>query len=283
MRVYIVDSGVQGSHVDFKEGRVVKGHTVRAALVDACLQRLIARAPQHQHPRHTPPDYRPPAPTPTPFRLLLGIYPPLTAPCIPLPLSSLPRTQSKVRDECASCQAVNGILPPNGINCNDHGTHVASIVGGLDHGVAKEVTLVPAFSCFSILCPDGNRTCVHRNDVRASLEYVPRPPAPPQPEALPPLPLAALQPPVVAHSTPTAAPRPLCCRWVLTDCAAHPEARCVATQATHSVGTPVGTPVAPLGSLHLGLYGSPRRAPREAASAQPYSCPLAWRCPPPCF
>ena len=160
---------------------MVKGHTVRAALVDACLQRLIARAPQHQHPRHTPPDYRPPAPTPTPFRLLLGIYPPLTAPCIPLPLSSLPRTQSKVRDECASCQAVNGILPPNGINCSDHGTHVASIVGGLDHGVAKEVTLVPAFSCFSLLCFDGRRrTCGNRNDVRANLEYVPRPPAPPR-------------------------------------------------------------------------------------------------------
>ena len=35
------------------------------------------------------------------------------------------------------------------------------------------------------------------------------------------------------------APRSRCCRWALTDCAAHPEARCVATQATHSVGSPV--------------------------------------------
>ena len=32
VRVYVVDSGVQGSHVDFG-GRVVNGHTVRAASV----------------------------------------------------------------------------------------------------------------------------------------------------------------------------------------------------------------------------------------------------------
>ena len=170
MRVYIVDSGVQGSHVDFKEGRVVKGHTVRAALVDACLQRLIARAPQHQHPRHTPPDYRPPAPTPTPFRLLLGIYPPLTAPCIPLPLSSLPRTQSKVRDECASCQAVNGILPADGTGCDGHGTHVASTVGGGKYGVAKKVTIVPASSCFKLPCGDGTYACGSGLDISANLE-----------------------------------------------------------------------------------------------------------------
>ena len=34
MRVYIVDTGVQGSHDDFG-GRVVNGHTVRAAPVAA--------------------------------------------------------------------------------------------------------------------------------------------------------------------------------------------------------------------------------------------------------
>ena len=44
--------------------------------------------------------------------------------------------------------------------------------------------------------------------------------------------------------------RPRCYRWVLTDCAAHPEARCVATQATHRVGTRRTT----CGSLHLGLW-----------------------------
>ena len=32
-------------------------------------------------------------------------------------------------------------------------------------------------------------------------------------------------------------PRSRCYRWALTHCAAHPEARCVATQATHRVGT----------------------------------------------
>ena len=77
VRVYIVDTGVQGAHTDFG-GRVVDGHT------------------------------------------------------------SLERT------ECASCQAVNGILPSNGNGCSGHGTHVASIVGGLIYGVAKEVTIVPA-------------------------------------------------------------------------------------------------------------------------------------------
>ena len=38
-------------------------------------------------------------------------------------------------------------------------------------------------------------------------------------------------------AAPTATPPSCCCRWVLTDCAAHPEARCVATQATHRVRT----------------------------------------------
>ena len=35
VRVYVVDTGIQGSHVDFG-GRVVNGHTVRAAPVAAC-------------------------------------------------------------------------------------------------------------------------------------------------------------------------------------------------------------------------------------------------------
>ena len=37
-----------------------------------------------------------------------------------------------------------------------HGTHVASTVGGLDYGVAKEVTIVPVFSCFGLTCSDGS-------------------------------------------------------------------------------------------------------------------------------
>ena len=35
VRVYVVDTGIQGSHVDFG-GRVVNGHTVSAAPVAAC-------------------------------------------------------------------------------------------------------------------------------------------------------------------------------------------------------------------------------------------------------
>ena len=65
-------------------------------------------------------------------------------------------------------------------------------------------------------------------------------------------------------------PRPRCCRWVLTDCAAHPEARCVAIQATHSVGTPV----APLGSPHLRPW-RPREPPKKRARHSP-RCALAW-------
>jgi len=118
VRVYIVDSGVQGSHDDFG-GRVVNGHT------------------------------------------------------------------SLERDECASCQAVNGILPADGTGCSGHGTHVASTVGGLKYGVAKEVTIVPAFTCFKLRCGDGTYGCGSGADISANLE------------------------------------------WLLTDCAAHPEARCV--------------------------------------------------------
>ena len=66
-------------------------------------------------------------------------------------------------------------------------------------------------------------------------------------------------------------PRPRCYRWVLTDCAAHPEARCVAIQATHSVGTPV----APLGSPHLRPW-RPREPPEKRARHSP-RCALACR------
>ena len=65
VRVYIVDTGVQGSHVDFT-GRVVNGHTVGALLVDAHIRRPHS-PPAHQlhynHTRpstHTPPDHRSP-------------------------------------------------------------------------------------------------------------------------------------------------------------------------------------------------------------------------------
>ena len=104
VRVYIVDTGVQGAHMDFG-GRVVDGHT------------------------------------------------------------ALERT------ECDSCQAVNGILPSNGSGCNGHGTHVASIVGGLIYGVAKEVTIVPATSCFKRRCDDGTFGCGSFADIAANLEW----------------------------------------------------------------------------------------------------------------
>ena len=51
VRVYIVDTGVQGSHVDF-EGRVVPGHTVKAAPVVACIRSPPStRAPATKAPR----------------------------------------------------------------------------------------------------------------------------------------------------------------------------------------------------------------------------------------
>lgn len=104
VRVYIVDTGVQGTHLDFG-GRVVDGHT------------------------------------------------------------------ALVRTECDSCQAVNGILPSNGSGCSGHGTHVASIVGGLIYGVAKEVTIVPATSCFKRRCQDGVFGCGSSADIAANLEW----------------------------------------------------------------------------------------------------------------
>ena len=156
VRVYIVDSGIQGTHVDFGN-RVVNGYTVRAAQVSACkgssrpcYPRL--QAPHSHHPTtvHRSHTHRRPNPFPCPSLL----------------------SQSRERSECASCQAVNGILPANGTGCSGHGTHVASTVGGLDYGVAKEVTLVPAFSCFKFRCSNGWYECGSTSDIRANLEYV---------------------------------------------------------------------------------------------------------------
>ena len=58
VRVYIVDTGVQGSHVDFG-GRVVNGHTVGALLVDARTRHpptsyITTRALAHTHTTRSP-------------------------------------------------------------------------------------------------------------------------------------------------------------------------------------------------------------------------------------
>ena len=68
----------------------------------------------------------------------------------------MPFSQARVHAACASCQAVNGILPADGTGCQGHGTHVASTVGGLKYGVAKNVTVVPVFSCFGFTCSNGS-------------------------------------------------------------------------------------------------------------------------------
>ena len=64
----------------------------------------------------------------------------------------------------------NGILPTNGTGCEGHGTHVASIVGGTKYGIAKNVTIVPAFSCFRLKCSDGSYRCSVTSDISANLE-----------------------------------------------------------------------------------------------------------------
>ena len=189
MRVYIVDTGVQGSHVDFG-GRVVNGHTVRAAPVAACTR-------------------PPPVPHVRPHQLYLAPKHPHRPTFTPSP----PQHQvgrgwwARPRDECKWCQAYKGILPAvaaDSTKCSGHGTHVASIVGGLTYGVAKEVTIVPVASCNRIACqhngkPTGKSDCSSTADVSANLECAPRhlrrPPPPRPPPPLPPPPA----PPAPAH------------------------------------------------------------------------------------
>ena len=91
----------------------------------------------------------------------------------PLPANPSPHppsSQAFEHAECASCQAVNGILPAGGTGCSGHGTHVASTVGGLKYGVAKKVTIVPASSCFKLPCGDGTYACGSGLDISANLE-----------------------------------------------------------------------------------------------------------------
>ena len=56
---------------------------------------------------------------------------------------------------------------------------------------------------------------------------------------------------------------------MLTDCAAHPEARCVATQATHRVGTRRTTWLSPLWAVAKGFHGpQASTSPGERASPE---------------
>jgi hypothetical protein len=79
VRVYVVDSGIQDSNVDFG-GRVVNGHTVRAAPVVLAKDHR-ARAmhsailPAYQHPTHTtrPSITHTPPPNPFPCPSLLAV------------------------------------------------------------------------------------------------------------------------------------------------------------------------------------------------------------------
>ena len=120
---------------------MVSGHTVRT--------HGSRRQPRTYHPSDT--TTRAPAHPPTaPAHRSPPLHP--TSPQRSLILFS----QARIHPECASCQAVNGILPADGIGCQGHGTHVASTVGGLKYGVAKNVTVVPVFSCLGFTCSNGS-------------------------------------------------------------------------------------------------------------------------------
>ena len=144
VRVYVVDTGVQGSHQDFG-GRVVSGHTVRTHGSPPTAHSIALRY------CYT----RPSTPTPSTRSVAHRRSPPIFTPPAKRSLGQ-PFSQARAHPECASCQAVNGILPADGTGCQGHGTHVASTVGGLKHGVAKNVTIVPVFSCFGFTCSNGS-------------------------------------------------------------------------------------------------------------------------------
>ena len=67
VRVYVVDTGVQGSHQDFG-GRVVSGHTVRthgSPPTAHTIRPTLPHAPQHAHPapaHRSPPLQHPTSP-----------------------------------------------------------------------------------------------------------------------------------------------------------------------------------------------------------------------------
>ena len=112
VRVYVVDDGVQGSHVDFG-GRVVPGYTVKAAPVVAYTRHCPCHPPTTATPRDSPsihPTH--PVPTTTDHPLPSAVAPPRR----PTSAPSAPRAKLSTAY----------ILPADGTGCSGHGTHVAS-------------------------------------------------------------------------------------------------------------------------------------------------------------
>ena len=134
---------------------------------------------------------------------------------------------------------------------------------------------MPAFSCFRLECSDGSYECSTTSDISANLECAPHALAPAAaPAAAAAADSSTLIPPSCHTATPhslaaTGArppqrpPRRPCCRWALTDCRTHPEARCVATQAhTESAFVAPHTWISPPSGLWL--RGSTRERPRKS-------------------
>ena len=168
------------------------------------------------------------------------------------------------------------------------------------HGAAEEVTIVPAFSCFKLECLDGSFRCGSGADITANLWSAPRPhtcathrrrPRPrASPPPAPPAARAAPLPPTVYHPypsrprshrrspAPTAAPPSLL--QVGADCAAHPNARCVTSQATLSVGTHRATWLHTLGyrTQFEGDIAARRRAAFESLGAHEATAARSSRC-----
>ena len=64
----------------------------------------------------------------------------------------------------------------NSEDCFGHGTHVAGIVGGLTHGVAKNATLVPGqWQQQILLTPSVNMAWVVQTHTQAKHAQSPRP------------------------------------------------------------------------------------------------------------
>ena len=194
--MYVVDDGVQGSHVDFG-GRVVPGYTVKAAPVVAYTRHCPCHPPTTATPRDSPsihPTH--PVPTTTDHPLPSAVAPPRR----PTSAPSAPRAKLST-----------AYSPPTALGAA--GTAPTSHRRRPKHGVAKEVTIVTAFSCFKLECLDGSFRCGSGADITANLWSAPRPhtcathrrrPRPrASPPPAPPAARAAPLPPTVYHPYPS--------------------------------------------------------------------------------